>query len=130
MQLDKQQKKDLAAAYTQSFRSMGVFLIRNISNGKIFVDSSMDLDGMRNRIAFMKQTTLNSISALQQDWVKCGGDSFEFEEVDRIQPFDEVKGDDSELKSYKVEVEALLELWLEKLQPYGDKGYNKPKRNN
>jgi hypothetical protein len=128
MQLDKQQKKDLTAAYKQSFRPMGVFQIRNVANGKIFVDGSMDLEGMRNRITFMKKTNLNSINALQHDWVKYGADSFEFEEVDRIQPFDEIRGDDSELKSYKAEVDALLELWLEKLQPYGDKGYNKPKR--
>ena len=50
-----------------------------------------------------------------------------FEELDRIKPFEEIKSDASELKNYKDEVDALLELWLEKLQPYGDKGYNKPK---
>lgn len=128
MQLDKQQKKDLANAYTQSYRRMGVYQIRNVTNGKIFVDGSMDLDGMRNRVAFMKNTNLNSISALQQDWLKYGGDSFEYEVLDQIKPFDDVKSDDSELKSYKDEVDALLGLWLEKLQPYGDTGYNKPKR--
>jgi hypothetical protein len=32
------------------------------------------------------------------------------------------------LKKYRVEVATLLELWLEKLQPYDDKGYNRPKR--
>lgn len=128
MTLDKQRKKELASAYKQSFRPMGVYQIRNVENGKVYVDGSMDLDGARNRLAFMKQTNLNTIMELQQDWNKYGGDCFVFEELDRIKPREEVLNDTSELKKYKDEVDALLELWLEKLQPYGDKGYNKTKR--
>jgi hypothetical protein len=128
MALDKQQKKDLATSYKQTYRPMGVYQIRNVKNGKILVDGSMDLDGARNRLAFMKKTNMNSINDLQQDWKTYGGDSFEFEELDQIKPFDEIRGDASELKSYRDEVDALLDLWLEKLQPYGEKGYNKAKR--
>lgn len=128
MQPDKQRKKELASAYAQSFRPMGVYQIRNVKNGKILVLGSMDLPGARNRLAFMQQTKLNSIMELREDWKEYGGDAFVFEELDQIKPREESVADRSELKSYQEEVDALLELWIDKLQPFGDKGYNKPKR--
>ncbi|MNR67179.1 hypothetical protein D3C85_1910360 [compost metagenome] len=51
-----------------------------------------------------------------------------FEVLDRIEPRDEILLDAADLKSYRAEVDALLELWLEKLEPYEEKGYNKRKR--
>ncbi|WP_179035174.1 GIY-YIG nuclease family protein [Paenibacillus sp. URB8-2] len=128
MALDKQKKKELASAYAHSFRPMGVYQIRNVKNGKVLVLGSMDLTGARNRLAFMQQSNLNSIHELQKDWKAYGGDSFVFEELDQIKPREETVNDISELKDYQEEVDALLELWIEKLQPFGDKGYNKPKR--
>lgn len=128
MALDKQKKKELAAAYAQSFRPMGVYQIRNVKNGKILVLGSMDLTGARNRLSFMQQSNLNSIHELQSDWKIYGGDSFVFEELDLIKPREETMNDSSELNEYQQEVDALLELWIEKLEPFGDKGYNKPKR--
>lgn len=130
MALDKQKKKELAAEYKQTFWQMGVYQIRNTQNDKIFVDSSMDLLGAKNRLEFFKQTKLNTIPELKQDWNAYGGDCFVFEELDRIKPHEETLSDPSDLKKYQDEVDALLDLWLEKLQPYGDKGYNKPKRKN
>ncbi|TBL81577.1 GIY-YIG nuclease family protein [Paenibacillus thalictri] len=126
--LDKQKKKELSTAYAQTFRSMGVYQIRNTENGKLYVDGTMDLDGARNRLEFMKQTKLNTIIELQRDWNTYGGDCFVFEELDRIKPKEEIITDKAELKQYRDEVKTLLELWLDKLQPYGDNGYNRPKR--
>jgi len=128
VKLDKQRKKELAETYKHSFRKMGVYQIRIVKNGKIFVDASMDLDGAKNRLEFMKQTNLNAIPELRHDWKLYVGDSFVFEELDHIKPREEYLGDAAELKKYKDEADALLDLWLDKLQPYGDKGYNKPKR--
>lgn len=128
MPIDKQRKKELAAAYTESFRSMGVYQIRNVSNGKILVCGSMDLEGAANRLAFMKQTNMNTIMELREDWTRYGKDSFVFEELDQITPRKEALPEQDERKKYQEDVDALLELWLDKLQPYGEKGYNRPKR--
>ncbi|WP_274364360.1 GIY-YIG nuclease family protein [Paenibacillus thermotolerans] len=128
MTIDKQRKKELATAYKSTFRPMGVFQIRNTESGKIYVDCTMDLDGARNRFAFSKQMNMITYSELQSDWKKYGGSSFVFEELDRIKPREETMNDVSELKEYRDEVEALLGLWLEKLQPFGERGYNRPKR--
>ncbi|QHW35355.1 GIY-YIG nuclease family protein [Paenibacillus rhizovicinus] len=128
MTLDKQKKKEIASAYKTSFRPMGVYQIRNTVNGKLYVDGTMDLEGARNRFDFFKQTNMNTMSELRQDWAAFGGDAFVFEELDQIKPREETLNDPSELASYKEEVQALLELWLEKLQPYDEQGYNKRKR--
>jgi hypothetical protein len=117
MSLDKQKKKELASDYTMSFRPMGVYQIRNVKNGKVFVDSSMDLAGARNRLEFCKQTNMNTFIELKQDWSIDGAESFVFEELDQIKPQEETLSDRSELRKYKKEVEELLELWLEKLEP-------------
>ncbi|MDI4646848.1 GIY-YIG nuclease family protein [Cohnella hashimotonis] len=125
--MDKQRKKQLAEAYAQSFRAMGVYQIRNAENGKVLVRSSMDLDGARNRFEFMKQMNNNTLPELKTDWDRYGGSVFEFSELDRIKPKEETVTDRAELKKYQEEVDALAELWVEKLQPYGDNGYHKPK---
>lgn len=126
--LDKQKKKELATNYTQTFRSMGVYQIRNTQNDKILVNSSMDLNGMRNRLEFCIQMNTNTFIELQKDWATFGGKSFVFEVLDEIEPREETVLDATDLKSYRGEVDALLELWLEKLEPYDDKGYNRRKR--
>lgn len=126
--LDKQKKKELATNYTQTFRSMGVYQIRNTQNDKILVNSSMDLNGMRNRLEFCIQMNTNTFNELQKDWATFGGKSFVFEVLDEIEPREETVLDAADLKSYRAEVDALLELWLEKLEPYDEKGYNRRKR--
>ncbi|MFD0670308.1 GIY-YIG nuclease family protein [Cohnella sp. GCM10027633] len=126
--LDKQKKKELSAAYAQSPRAMGIYQIRNTENGKVLVDGTLDLEGARNRFAFSRQTNMNSVFEYKDDWQTFGSSAFVFEELDRIAPREELAGDPNERKIYKQDVDALLELWLDKLQPYGDKGYNKLKR--
>jgi hypothetical protein len=126
MTTDRQRKKDLVAEYKQTFRPMGVYQIRNLDNGKIFVAGSMNLDAARNRHEF---TSLRSaqppIPELHADWTRDGGTRFVFEELDRLTPREGATATDAELKAYREELDALVELWLEKLQPYGERGYNK-----
>lgn len=125
--LEKQKKKELAAAFAKSFRPMGIYQLRNKLNGKIYLGAAMDLDGMRNRIAFSANMNEAPFYELKEDWAKHGPDSFLYEIVDRLKPQSDSPADKAELAQYRDELDALLELWLDKLQPYGDKGYNKRK---
>lgn len=127
MTLDKQKKKELAAAFAKSFRPMGIFQLRNTGNGKIFVGAAMDLDGMRNRIAFSAGQHEAPFNELKEEWARFGPDSFVYEILDQLKPQTDSPADRAELAQLKAELDALLELWLDKLQPYGDKGYNKKK---
>ncbi len=45
-------KKDLKREYKETQQTTGVFQIRNLTNEKVFVGSSLNLDGIFNRHKF------------------------------------------------------------------------------
>ena len=101
---------------------MGVFQIRNKTNEKIFVDSSSDLPGKVNRHKFQLNAGVHPSKRLQADWNELGPEVFEFEVLEPLEPRDNPNWD------YKSDLETLEDLWLEKLEPYGDNGYNERKK--
>src|SRR2546423_2269077 len=116
---DKRQAK---LKYKMSQRPIGVFQIRNLVNGKIFVGSSMNLDAMFNRIRFQLYAGGHVNKGLEADWKRYGTGKFEFEVLEKIE---QNLGDEHD---YTRDLEALEDLWLEKLQPYDDRGYNERKK--
>lgn len=115
-------KKAAKLAYKASRRPIGVFLIRNLVNDKVFVGSSMDLTAIFNRIRFQLAAGAHPVKDLEADWKRLGAAKFEFEIAEELVPREDMNFD------YKSELELLEDLWLEKLQPYGDRGYNEPKK--
>ncbi|HVQ57251.1 MAG TPA: GIY-YIG nuclease family protein [Pyrinomonadaceae bacterium] len=115
-------KKAAKLYYKASRRPMGIFLIRNLVNDKVFVGSSMDLPAMFNRIRFQLFGGAHPNKELESDWKLFGADKFTFEVLEAIVPRDDVNYD------YKADLETLEDLWLEKLEPYGEKGYNEKKK--
>lgn len=101
---------------------MGVFQIRNTASGKIFVGSTLDLTAMFNRIRFQLFAGSHPNKALETDWRQLGSGKFAFEVLEEVAPRDDQSYD------YSTDLEALEDLWLAKLAPYGDKGYNEPKK--
>ena len=115
---------DKAAAkleYKLSHRPMGVFQIRNTTNDKIFVDSSVNVPGKINRHRFTLNAGLHASKPLQADWNELGEAAFEFETLEPVEPRDDQNYD------YAADLTTLEDLWLEKLGPYGEKGYNERK---
>ena len=98
---------------------MGVFLIRNNLSDKVFVGSGLDLHGVINRHKFQLNKGIHPNKSLQADWNELGSNGFAFEIVDELTPREGV--------DYRAEVAFLEQLWLEKLQSFGDRGYNVPK---
>ncbi len=49
-------KKELKARYKDRRIIGGVFVIRNTATNKLFLDSTTDLQGSKNRFAFAQQT--------------------------------------------------------------------------
>jgi hypothetical protein len=115
-------KKAAKLAYKASQRPMGVFQIRNTVNGKLFVGSTMDLAAMFNRIRFQLYAGAHPNKQLEADWKLYGTGKFEFEVLEEIFPREDVN------YNYEADLETLEDLWLEKLQPYGERGYNEPKK--
>ena len=116
---------DKAAAkleYKLSHRPMGVFQIRNKASGKVFVDSSTNIPGKINRHKFSLNAGLHRSKELQREWSEVGEAAFEFETLEPVEPRDDQNYD------YAADLECLEDLWLEKLEPYGNKGYNERKK--
>ncbi len=117
----RSRRSELKRAYKEKPPPMGVYAVRNRANGKVLVGSSINLPGMLNRIRF--QLELGGYGphpAMQEDWNRHGADSFSFEVLDVLPPPEEPGAD------VKEELRVLEALWLERLKPYGEAGYNTP----
>jgi hypothetical protein len=107
--------------YKQNRPAMGVYQIRNTANGKIYIGSSQNLEGTRNsRLFQLRMGKVVFSRELQKDLNEFGAESFEFSVLSVLDKPEQ--GDNIERSL------AALELhWLEKLQPFGERGYNSAK---
>ncbi len=96
----------------------GVFKITNKENGKIYIGSFNNLKRL-NGFKFQLRINTSSIPSLQQDWNQFGSDAFTIETVEMLKKPEEGYFDE------KKELEKLELKWIEQLQPFGSKGYNK-----
>jgi hypothetical protein len=116
-------RKALIREYKESQRPMGVFRVRNTVNEKSFIGASVDLPSMLNRQQSQLRMGGHPNKALQKDWNEYGAEAFEFEVLDTLQLSERVDYNPT------ADLKALEELWLDKLSPFDDRGYNpEPKR--
>ena len=109
--------------YKETPRPMGVYRLHNTTNGKCLVGSSVNLPAIFNRHQVQLKMGGHSNRALQKDWNELGPDAFEFEVLDLLEPSKDPGYDPAE------DLRVLEEMWVDKLVPFGDRGYNaKPKR--
>lgn len=101
---------------------MGVFQIYNLVNHKVLVGAGLNLPGILNRHKFQLTAGSHPNKTLQAEWNEWGSKSFAFEILDEFQPNPDPNYD------YSADLAFLEELWLEKLEPYDDRGYNERKR--
>jgi GIY-YIG catalytic domain len=113
-------KKELIKQYKQTVQPMGVYQIKNLKNGRIFIGSAQDLRGKLNSNRFQLKNGSHFNKELQTDFNEIGEEGFSFEVLDHLKPKEETGID------YKEELKVLEEMWMEKLQPYDGKGYNTP----
>jgi len=112
-------KKEAIRQYKRTVQPMGIYQIKNRVNGKIFIGSAKHLQGRLNREKFQLENNLHSNKGMQKDFIDHGADAFSFEILDSLEPKTEENYD------YSEDLKMLEQMWLEKLQPYDEKGYNK-----
>ena len=110
--------QDIKREYKERKKPAGVFQIKNTANGKILLGSSLNLEGPLNGHKFMLTIGGHRNQALQKDWNEFGKDRFVFEVLEVVK----VKDDPN--FNLEDELTLLEQIWLEKLQPFGEKGYN------
>jgi len=108
---NNQTKKELQAQYKEREVVGGVYVIRNISDNKLFLDSTTDLQGTKNRFEFAKSSNLCVHLKIQADWGKRGSDSFVYEVLEELK-----KGAAQSSAEFKAEIDILKEMWAEKLK--------------
>ena len=115
-------RKDLIRQYKETSRPMGVYRVQNTIDDKSLVGVSADLTAILNRHQSQLKFGSHPNKRLQADWKTLGPDAFAFEVLDTLTPPDQPDYDPAE------DLKVLETLWLEKLSPFDDRGYNvKPK---
>ncbi len=116
----REERARLIAQYKEIPIEAGVYQIRNKLNGKLLVDSTPNLKTLNGRAGSL---TLGSYpnKELQREWTEYGADAFVMEVLEVLKP------SDNPFVNVKDELKQLEEKWIDKLQPFGDKGYHKLK---
>jgi group I intron endonuclease len=113
-------KDEVKKKYKQTLTPMGVYQFKNLVNGKILIGSSKNLPARKNR--FDMELSYGRVKEvdLQEDIKQFGKENFLFEILDYLEP----KEDPA--YNYTEDLKTLEEMWIEKLQPFNERGYNKP----
>jgi hypothetical protein len=111
-------KRTLKQQYKESEIPAGVYRVVNTQADRSLVGSSVNLPAILNRHRADLKMGAHRNQELQRDWNDLGEGTFAFEILDTLKPRTEPGYD------VKRELGTLEELWLERLAPYGERGYN------
>jgi hypothetical protein len=118
MVADSDRRKTLKLAYRLAFPVMGVFAIRNLGNGRLFVDQSSNLTGALNRHRSELRFGTHRNRDLQQDWINHGEAQFSFEILEQVAERKEADFD------YIAECERRLTVWRQRFLDGTSAAYN------
>ncbi|MBU1151335.1 GIY-YIG nuclease family protein [Patescibacteria group bacterium] len=99
--------KELKEDYKSMKPEMGVFQIRNISNGKVFVANGLNMGAKWNRYTTQLKFGIHFNKELQKDWNEKGEANFVFEVLSVLKYSDKEGGD------YQAELETLQDMVVE-----------------
>ena len=103
-------KNELQAQYKEREIIGGVYSITNMSNQKMLLTATTDLQGRKNRFEFSQKTGSCVEMKLQSDWNKQGGGQFVFEVLEELK-----KGESQTAEEFRADIDVLGAMWLEKL---------------
>lgn len=116
--MDKKKRKELLEQYKEIKTYMGVIQITNNVNGKIYVTAYRNLKNQWLSIQGQLNMGRFANLQLQKDWKDLGPEAFTYEVLEEKEV--------DQVIDMRWELKKMGKPWLEKLQPYGDRGYNKP----
>lgn len=111
-------KSEIKKDYKRTLTPMGVYQVKNLVNGKIFIGSNKNIPARINRHKFELKLNSDDIKELQEDYNKYGEENFSFEILDELKPKEDPD------YNYKEDIKVLEQLWIDKLRPFDEKGYN------
>ncbi len=115
-------RAELKRSYKENRPSMGIYQIKNRENGKLFLDSSTNLEGSLTSRRFQLQMgKISSSASLQKDLTSYGANAFEVSIVEELSQPEPGQRPERLLLAMKLR-------WQETLQPFGERGYNSLKQ--
>jgi len=81
----KQELREKAKSHTIT---MGILSVKNKTTGKQYIQGSVNLEALVNKMKFLLNGNLFANTQLQEDWSQQGSESFTFEFVSVIAPQD------------------------------------------
>jgi len=113
-------RKELIRQYKEMKTEAGVYQIKNTKNSKVFVASTPNIKTMNGKRMMLGGGSHRN-KKLQQEWDEYGDEAFVIEVLEILKE----KEDEEDVFFDKTgELKKLEQKWLEKLQPYGERGYN------
>jgi hypothetical protein len=110
-------KKELKQQYKEIKIEAGVYQIRNTKNGKILIESTPNLKTINGK-RFSLERGSHTNKLLQNELQEFGAEAFVIEVLEILETPKE------SIFDVKDALKKLKEKWLNKLQPYGEYGYN------
>jgi group I intron endonuclease len=112
-------RQDIKRAYKERKKPAGIFQVKNLANGRVLLGSSLNLEGPLNSHKFMLTIGRHRNEELQKDWNAFGPENFVFEILEVVKT-----GSDPDF-DVNDELTLLEQIWIEKLQPFDERGYNR-----
>ncbi|PKM88201.1 MAG: transcriptional regulator [Firmicutes bacterium HGW-Firmicutes-12] len=111
-------RKELKEQYKEIKTEAGVFQIKNKKNNKAFIVAAPNLRMINGRLMELRGG-MHKNKKLQEEWSRYGEEAFVIEVLEVLKEEEEgVFFDKQE------ELKKLEQKWLDKIQPYGERGYN------
>lgn len=103
-----EEKRAARDAYKERKSVAGIFAVRCVPTGQVWVGQSPNLGSAQNRLHFMLKFGNDDLSGLKEVWTTLGADSFTFEELEQLEEEETVYVRDKLLKERLV-------YWIAKL---------------
>jgi hypothetical protein len=111
-------KRAAKQEYKEAKVAAGVYRVHNVAEDRSLVGSSMNMAARLNRHCAGLRMGVHENKELQRDWNRLGETGFVFEVLDTL------TGTDRPGFDGKRDLAVLEQLWLARLEPYGERGYN------
>ncbi|MCK9582625.1 MAG: GIY-YIG nuclease family protein [Endomicrobiales bacterium] len=111
-------RKEVIRDYKARIPEKGIFVIRNVTNNKVFLGSTLSIYGKFNRERFTLNLGTHQNAELQKDWKAFGEDKFSFEVLETLKLKDEPG------YNYEEDLQILEMIWIEKYRPFEKNCYN------
>jgi hypothetical protein len=105
-------RKTLKEEYKQKKITGGIYKVTNTRSGMYLVNSTPNFPAKQNAFNFAISSNMVFDNRLRQDWEALGGGAFTFEILETL----DKKKDQTE-QQFLADLETLLEIWMEKLDP-------------